>query len=438
MTMMKRMAIALAATASFTAGAEAGGFSRGSANLDGLFASEYRNEPIIGSAGVTVVAPGRSYDTLTTVIGTNTFTQRDVEFGNTFAVPFASVGLQLHDRARCVGSYSQPYGGDSSYSGAARFQVSEQTIDTYEIGGTCSVGVDVGRGTAYAIGGVFYEHLTYKQRRNFTALFGPFAPVNPAFGALPDSSIDVSSTDIGYRLGIAYEIPEIALRASLMYRSETNHEVTGAFRDTDFANLTLLRLLSQGVNPQTAIATATGAFGGTFVPIATAPTGGIILGGTQSAGAFGSADLPRQVELNLRTGVAPGTLVFGSVKWTDWSVIQRIDLNEAITGNAFTDFEGFFRDGWTVTVGAGRQITEDLAASLAVTWDQGVGTGFDVFSDTWTLAGGVSYDLNDQATIRSGGALIYFTEGEQTQGDFRGVAGAEVGYALSSSLAVKF
>ena len=514
MSILKRAALTLAATAALTtaltATAQAGGFSRGSANLDGLYASEYVNEPIISSFGVTFVSPGRSYDSIrvrnpgfnpgapVSVTNPEFLPGSDgFEFSESFAVPFASVGLKFGDRAQCVGSYAQPYGADTVNQGFARFNTAELEIDTFELGATCSVGFDVGRGRAYAIGGLFYEDLDYRQSRDFNVV----PVIGQALGAQPGlAQTEVSSRDVGFRLGAAYEIPEIALKASVQYRSETEHDVEGQFTNVPFFGILASRTAAPALGAQArqlgGQAEQLGAqarqLGGQAVQLgaqavqaqragnlalaqrlqlqaqqtgaqaqqlgnqaqqlgtqaqqlgvqANAILAGIPVGqGVTSGRAFGSATLPQQLELNVQSGVAPGTLVFGSVKWTDWSVIQRIDLFDEFSGSSgvpFTDFEGFFRDGYTVTLGVGRAFNEELAGSLSLTYDRGVGTGFDVLSDTYTVAGGVAYDLNEIANIRAGGAVIYFTEGEQTQGDFVATAGGEFGYALSTSLNIKF
>ena len=447
MRMLGRIALVLSATAAMGTVAHAGGFSRGSANLDGLYASEDGDEPITAYMGVTFVSPGRSFDSLSVDINGTLIDQGETEFSEDFVVPFASIGLKLSDNVRCVGSYSQPYGAASQYEGAAQFQVAAQSIDTFELGATCSFGYEVGPGIAYGIGGVFYERLEYNQSRDFRVL-----PGNP-LGAVAQSRISVDSEEVGFRLGAAYEIPDIALRASLTYRSETNHDVEGTFSDTPFQGIFGGRALALGdaanelataaANAQAAgnaqlaaqLAAQANAIGSQAMQQGALALGA---GATQQAGAFGSATLPQQIELSLRSGINPSTLLFGSVKWTEWSSIQQIDLNDTISNAAFTNFQGFFEDGFTVTVGVGRKITEELSGSLAFTWDEGVGTGFDTFSDTYTVSAGAAYQLNEIANIRGGGALIYFTEGEQTEGNFRGVAGEEFGFALSSSLNIKF
>ena len=76
--------------------AEAGGFNRGVANLDGLYGATQ-----LGLyAGVTYVSPQRSYDTINMILpapGPSLVgvTQTDVQFANSYVVPYASVGGRI-------------------------------------------------------------------------------------------------------------------------------------------------------------------------------------------------------------------------------------------------------------------------------------------------------------------------------------------------------
>jgi len=402
---LKSAMVAMATSVALASAAQAGGFNRGSANLDGLFSDSLG---IYG--GVTYVAPGRSYTSVSgvRVVGgvPGAFAQGAVEFGDSFAVPYASVGGEILENAACVGSYSQPYGADSTYSGAITYHIAAQSLATRELGLTCSYRYDLGKGRLSFIGGVFNEHIEYDQARNF----------NLAFGTVGDSKINVTSDAWGYRLGMAYEIPEIALKASLLYRSQTDHKASGTYTNTPFAVL----------------ATAAGA----PAPLIAA------YGANTSATATTNASLPQSVELSLQSGIAPGWLAFGSVKWTQWSVLQSITLTEGIANQPFSTSRFFFKDGWTVTGGVAHRFNEKLAASASLTWDKGVSTGWDTLTDTWTIAGGVAYDVNESVQLRLGGAAINFSSGTKSQTasavDYTATSPNEWGYALSAAASVKF
>ncbi|MDZ7602186.1 MAG: outer membrane protein transport protein [Hoeflea sp.] len=403
---LKSTVVGLAASVALTSSAIAGGFNRGSANLDGLF-----SDSLGVYSGVTYVAPGRSYSRVTgvRVVGgaAGAFTQGEVEFGDSFVVPYASAGGQIVDNVACVGSYSQPYGADSTYSGAITYHIASQSLASRELGLTCSYRHELGKGRLSFIGGVFNEHIQYKQARNF----------NLAFGNTGDSTINVTSDTWGYRLGLAYEIPEIALKASLMYRSQTDHDATGTYGNTPFRTLAIA--------------------GGTPAGIANA-----LYGANTATTASTSASLPQSVELAVQSGIAPGWLAFGSVKWTEWSVLRSITLVEGLARQPFSTSRFFFKDGWTVTGGVAHRFNDQLAASASLTWDRGVSTGWDTLTDQWTIAGGVAYDVNKNVQFRLGGAAIHFASGQKSRTasavDYTATSPSEWGYALSASAAIKF
>lgn len=386
--------------------AGAGGFNRGVANLDGLYGATQ-----LGLyAGVTYVSPQRSYDTINMTLPTGGFpplagvTQTDVQFANSYVVPYASVGGRIVGDVNCVGSYSQPYGADSEYYGPITFHTASQKLETNEYGLTCAYGFDLTTGRLSLIGGGFYETIDYSQARNFTGY---------GFGVTGDSTVELTSNALGYRLGIGYEIPEYALKAQLLFRSATNHDASGTYSNTPFAVLAALT----GGNP--------GAYGG-----------------ATSAPATASATLPAIVDLTVQSGIAEGWLAFGSIKWTDWSVLEDIQVVEGIAGQTFSTTRFFFEDGWTLTGGLGHRFNSSLSGSMSLTWDKGVSTGWDTLTDSWTIAGGLAYDVGSNIQVRGGGAAIYFTEGTKSQVasplDYTATSSAEWGYALSVSASARF
>ncbi|WP_323764287.1 OmpP1/FadL family transporter [Marinovum sp.] len=131
-------------------------------------------------------------------------------------------------------------------------------------------------------------------------------------------------TDLGFIVGTAYEIPDYALRVALTYRSEIEHEFDAR---ESYTQLTL-----PGGVP-------------TFAAVATNSDLPIIM--------------PQSLTLDFQTGVAPKTLVFGSVKWTEWSKWQVKPGNyEAETGGEITSFDN---DTFTYQLGVGRQLSDELS-----------------------------------------------------------------------------
>jgi long-chain fatty acid transport protein len=412
----------VAGTALVVASAQAGGFSRGTADTDILFEEGNFNM----RAGATIVSPQRGYSTI------NGVAAADGNYTNSYVVPTGAVKLNLTDYARCAGTYTQPYGGSSSYGPQAIAAgladgsglVSRQ-FTTDEFGLTCAAMFDnvgsfgeMGSGRLSLIGGVFIENFNFVETVQFQGAVitaGLLAAGQPALvagavgGTLNGTQGALSFNggyNPGYRIGLAYEVPEIAARVQLLYRSQVNHTPAG-----------------------------------TFVTAADALAGGS--GVTRAAGT-----LPQSLELRAQTGVAPGTLVFGSVKWTDWSVLQR--LNYTVTGGPLPgvrNLEFFWKDGWTVTGGVGREFNDWLSGSVSLTWDQGVSTTEDVFTDTWTLATGVQIK-GERASLSLGGAISHLAGGAVSAeaavgaggpGDtFAYTVGSDWSYAIGGRFAVNW
>ncbi|MDD9739023.1 MAG: outer membrane protein transport protein [Marinovum algicola] len=158
----------------------------------------------------------------------------------------------------------------------------------------------------------------------------PDGPALLGGGPLPGSIVsDYSAssskeTDLGFILGTAYEIPDFAMRVALTYRSEIEHEFD--------ARETYTQLSLPGGVP-------------TFSPVSTTTDTPVIM--------------PQSVTLDFQSGVAPKTLVFGSVKWTEWSKWQvKPGAYESETGGEITSFDN---DTFTYQLGVGRQLSDQFS-----------------------------------------------------------------------------
>jgi long-chain fatty acid transport protein len=358
---LKLTTLALVASAGI---ANAGGYSRGSANLDPLF-----DGGTSLSSSMTFVAPSRGYDAVngvatgvrpTPVPGISADTS--AKFSESYAVFGSTVAFDVVSNVRCAGTFAQPYGADANYgwsqilSGAG--STTSNSLSSIELGATCSYSLKAGPGNLYFIGGVFNESVKYDEARGFG--FGS------PFGG---GDVSLKGNGFGYRIGAAYTIPEYAIKASLIYRSSVDQNIEGLTR-----------------NP---------AFGPAF---------------SAGVASFAEATTPQSVKLSLQSGIAPNWLAFGSVEWTDWSEIQQIGVfaKPGVLGAGAVPLgltiDAFFRDGLTVTGGVGHKFNEKVSGLVSVTWDRGVSKGANVstFSDTWTLAAGASYDFNEKISLRGG------------------------------------
>ncbi len=153
-----------------------------------------------------------------------------------------------------------------------------------------------------------------------------------AYSGLSGYNVDLDSdTGIGWVAGAAWEKPEIAARVSLTYNSKIEHKFD-----------TIETLDPDGVGP---------------IP-------------PQPLAADASTttvDTPESWNLEFQTGVAQDTLVFGSVRWVNWSEF-RVDpaVFTALARGGLVDLE----DTTTYTLGVGRKFTESWSGSAAFVYEK--------------------------------------------------------------------
>ncbi|MEQ1953560.1 OmpP1/FadL family transporter [Mesorhizobium sp. CN2-181] len=401
--------------------AAAGGLERGGYNIDLLFdPSRFAAE-----ATGTYVMPDRKLDN---VVDSNPFDgspggkSDGVRDTADYWVPRVGVKFGAYDAVDCMLDYSQPWGAHTNPGlnwAGANYDI-ETKVNSDNYAGTCSYKFQAGKGELRLIGGAFYQELDGFQERLVQQL-------PPAFGS-GIGRLDLSADGWGWRAGVAYEIEEIAFRASLVYNSEVKlGEITGTL------DLTQIPGFLNPANP--------------------------LLGRVTDV--FGEANMPQSVELKVQSGIAPGWLAFGSIKWVDWSVLQSVAFCPTAAKNAglinscsyyspfaVTSLDLLYRDGWTVQGGVGHRFSDQISGAASITWDRGTSTGLGTQTDTWTFSAGGSYTPNQNVEIRLGGALGILTSGSQkTILDANGQDyGNNVTYdfgndlvsALSASLKVKF
>lgn len=193
-----------------------------------------------------------------------------------------------------------------------------------------------------------------------------FPPVAPPRG-INGYSVDFERhVGFGYVVGAAYEIPDIALRVALTYFSEVEHR----FQTKD--NL-----------------------------FTTSPT---------------TVTTPQAVNLDFQTGVAADTLVFGSIRWAEYSVVKVTPENfgRATRGASLTNIE----DGFGYTLGVGRRFSDQWSGSFSVGYEPegddlvsplaptngnySVGFGAEYTMDNVILSGGARYIVPGDASPATG------------------------------------
>ena len=381
----------LVATASivFSANAMAGGYDIGEQDWDFLF----QQDTVSVEAGVRYINPDRILHNITNgVIGSP-----DVAEASPFTVARASATARIGNHVRCMGSYREPWGGHAVYGRNWSFSGSatEQHFSSEDYGITCAFSMPLDRGQLSIVGGYSWQQIHYE--------LDQFFAVGPGFAA----STQVKDAANAWRAGLAYEIPEYALRASLIWNSAVDYSMTGTV----------------------------------FNPLGySGPVKGFIT-------------MPQSVEARFQSGVAPGWLAFGSVRWTDWSVADAMPLCPVAVPVCTQAFAASglvlqFKDTWTVTLGAAHQFNDHFSLAGNVTWDQGSSQGFTSQTDTWvagltavlTPAEGVVLKLGGTAGVMTAGSLSTMTlqGGIPNPVGYTATFGNDLVYSLTASAAVSF
>lgn len=154
----------------------------------------------------------------------------------------------------------------------------------------------------------------------------------------------------GYVLGAAYQIPEIAMKVALTYESEIEH----SFIDNTGTNF--------------------------------------------------DVTIPQAVTLHAQSGIAKDTLLFGSVRWQEWTEFEIRPL-DFLGGAVAIAREP--SDIWTYEVGVGRRFSENWSGAVTIGYEEDQGdivgnlSGKDGFTsygiamkyetEAWEVTTGIKY-----------------------------------------------
>lgn len=156
---------------------------------------------------------------------------------------------------------------------------------------------------------------------------------------LPGDMTFAQDSDTGYILGAAYSIPKIALRASLTYES-----------DLEFSHKTT------NTDPS-----------GSAAYNAPLGFGGFGLGGGDTTSAT-----PKAWTLELQSGVAKDTLLFGSIRRSNWS-----DAQVSLAGvRELSEFD----DTTVYKLGVGRKFNDKISGSVTLNYEKSNGKASSPFS----------------------------------------------------------
>jgi long-chain fatty acid transport protein len=232
-------------------------------------------------------------------------------------------------------------------------------------------------GTGYPLGGSTAELtssaitalLKYKFENNVSVYGGLRYETVHGVVSLPSVggyALDTNhDSELGYVVGVAWEKPEIAARVALSYNSAITHTLNATER----------------------------LGGGTFI------------------GTF-DTEVPASLNLEFQTGIAKDTLLFGSIRWVDWTAFV-IDppAYPAPLGN-LVDYAS---DRVTYNLGIGRRFNENWSGAVTLGYEKAdgartgnlgptdgyrsIGLAATYTMDNMKISGGIRYvDLGDATT----------------------------------------
>jgi long-subunit fatty acid transport protein len=204
----------------------------------------------------------------------------------------------------------QPYGADVAYGGSSA---------TTMFGGTSAQAESAGMTALLRY--KFNERMSVHGGLKAQSASANVTLRGLAYGGLSGYNVALAEDNaLGYVVGAAYEIPEIKLRAALTYSSAITH---------DFATVEKLGTTTIGTSTTT-------------------------------------VETPQSVNLDLQSGVAKDTLVFGQIRWVDWSSF-RLDpkVFTPLAKGGLIDLE----DTTTYTLGVGRRFNDSWAGLFSLSYE---------------------------------------------------------------------
>jgi len=356
-----------------------------------------------GQSIAAFLQPGNYFEAGLSVLDPNVSGKTNAALGNQntgdmagdYYFPHAALKLQLNDKFSFGLIYDQPFGADAEYNQTVAF--------THPTQGNTSVEVD-SQNLAMIFGFQptenwnVYAGPVYQTIKGNVSLRGAAYSVlggyHPTAGALPAGNLPGYDANIsedgaaGWLAGFAYQIPEIALKASVTYRSEVDHDV---YIDE------------------------------TIPSLATLSTGAILLPYVENNTTITT---PQSVNVDLQTGIMANTVAFANVRWVNWKdfairpnkfgqASNLLGKNPAVNQPNGFDLVAYTDDQISATVGVGRKLTEHWAGNVSVGWDSGAGNPVTTLGPTegyWNLGLGVQYSPTAQTFIAGG--VKYFWLGD--------------------------
>ncbi|MDU8911544.1 OmpP1/FadL family transporter [Aestuariicoccus sp. MJ-SS9] len=288
------------------------------------------------------------------------------------------------DRFSVALIFDQPFGAGIEYDAGTGYFAGGASAE-FESSALTSV-------ARYKFNDAFSVHGGLRYQRISAEAFIPYItlPAGPLAGT-PYDVVGEKDDGWGYLVGAAYERPDIALRVALTYNSKISHSL----------DINESSALGLGVSSSTDI------------------------------------DTPESVNLEFQTGIAADTLLFGSVRWVNWSEFdispaEYKTLTGLLAGDAGSALVEYESDRISYSLGVGRRFNENWAGSVTVGYEPQNGdfaSNLGPVDGYWSLGVGASY-TKDNIEISGGVRYVWVGDAETDVGPFAPAASFEDNSAI--------
>ena len=276
---------------------------------------------------------------------------------------------QLNDNLSFGLIWDQPFGADVAYPGP------QANPPYYAAGSTATL-------SSNALTAV----VKYTTDSNFSVYGGARFQNMSAEAMIPFVESYTANADqdsgTGWLVGAAWEKPEIALRVALTYNSEINH----TFATSESCVSTVA---------ESALACAAD-FSSTFTDVTT----------------------PESINLEFQSGIAADTLVFGSIRWVNWSDFHiSPTLYGLLTeGGSLVSYDN---DTVSYSIGVGRRFSDTLSGAISYGYEAAAGGFASNLGPTDgynSITAGLTYTM-DNVSITGGVSYVMIGDAQTTLND---------------------
>ncbi len=348
-------------------------------------------------AGISVLNPDVS-GTTNAALGS----QATGDMAGDYYFPSAALKLQLTDNFSFGLLYDKPFGSDAEYTQSVAFTNPYQGNTKVEVN---TQNISMIFGFQPTQNWNIYAGPVYQTVKGDVSLRGAAYSVYGGYNgatAAPAANIQAydanigEDSSVGWLAGLAYQIPEIALKASLTYRSEIKHDVNVQETIVNPALLGLPAALISGYTDGTTDITT-----------------------------------PQSVNLDFQTGIMADTVAFANLRWVNW---KDFSINPNKFGQLATalskagkvpnktngfDLVAYSDDQYSATVGVGRKLSEKWAGNVSVGYDTGAGNPVSTLGPTegyWSAGVGVQFSPAANYFIAGGVKYLWLGDADAQSG----------------------